>query len=123
MLEDEFSGALYGLAAGVLCDSASAQVFGVASMLFLVLGCAAGLLVMYMVNSCPRSALLFTGGAALCYGLVTHYFLYGFWNYEGSGILLLTQTIPTVLFTAGWGFLLYFAVRAVRDAAAARIGR
>lgn len=122
MLEDEMAGAFFGLAAGILCDTASAQVFGVASVLFLVLGCTVGLLVMYMVNSCPRSALLMSGTAGLLYGLVTHYLLYGFWDYAGSGVLLLTQTLPSALLTAGWGFLLYYAVRGVRDAIAARIG-
>lgn len=118
MLENELIGALYGLAAGILCDAASVQIFGVASSMFLVMGCTVGLLVMYLVNACPRSALLLTGAAALFYGLVCHFFLYGFWDYEGSGILLLTHTVPTVLLTAVWGLALFFLVRKIRDTAA-----
>jgi len=120
MLENEFLGGLYGLAAGLLCDAASIQIFGIAAMLFLVMGCAAGLLTMYLINARPRTALLLTAAASAVYGLVCHYILYGVWNYEGSARLLLTHTLPTVLLTAAWGFALYFPVRAIRDAAAAR---
>jgi len=122
MLENEFAGGLYGLAAGLLCDSASIQIFGVASMLFLVMGCAAGLLSMYLVNARPRSAVLLTAAAAAVYGLVCHYILYGVWGYAGAARLLLTHTLPTVLLTAAWGFALFFLVRSIRDAVQARIG-
>ena len=116
MLEDEFCGGLYGLAAGILCDTASMAIFGVASMLFLIMGCAAGLLTIYLVNARPRSAALFTAAAAGIYGVICHYMLYGVWGYEGAGRLLLTQTLPSVLVTALWSLPLFFAVRAIRDA-------
>ena len=116
MLEDEFCGGLYGLLAGILCDTASMAIFGVASMLFLIMGCAAGLLTIYLVNARARSAVLFTAAAAGVYGLICHYMLYGVWGYEGAGRLLLTQTLPSVLLTALWSLPLFFAVRAIRDA-------
>ena len=40
MIEGEFSGALFGLLGGILCDTAAFHLFGIATMLFLVLGCA-----------------------------------------------------------------------------------
>lgn|GEM_PF-1341136 len=116
MLEDEFCGGLYGLAAGILCDTASMAIFGIASMLFLVMGCAAGLLTIYLVNARPRSAVLFTFAAAAIYGVICHYILYGVWGYEGVGRLLFTQTLPSAVLSALWALPLYFVVRALRDA-------
>ncbi|MBR6735920.1 MAG: hypothetical protein IKL92_03515 [Oscillospiraceae bacterium] len=113
MIENELAGGLFGLMAGILCDGASALVFGTASILFLLMGCGVGLLSMYLINPRPKSAMLLTTGAALSYGLVTHYFLYGIWGYEGSGLLLVTHTFPSVVLTGAWGFALFYVVKSV----------
>lgn len=113
MIENELAGGLFGLLVGILCDGASALVFGTASILFLLMGCAVGLLSMYLLNPRPKSAMLLTTGAALFYGLVTHYFLYGIWGYEGAGILLLTRTLPSALLTGAWGFALFYVIKSI----------
>lgn len=110
MVENELIGGIFGLIAGILCDGASALVFGVASALFLIMGCAAGLLSMYLINPRPKSAMLLTGAFALIYGIIVHYSLYGIWGYEGAFMLLLKGTLPSVFLTSLWGFLLFFAV-------------
>ena len=38
MFEGEFFGGIYGLFAGILCDTAAFHFFGIASVLFLILG-------------------------------------------------------------------------------------
>ncbi len=116
MLEDELCGGLYGLAAGILCDTASMAIFGVASILFLVEGCAVGLLTIYLVNARPRSAAFFTAAAAGIYGIVCHYLLYGVWGYAGAGRLLLTQVLPSTLLSALWSLPLYRILQKIRDA-------
>lgn len=111
MVEGEFAGGLFGLLAGLLCDTAAFHFFGVASIFFLVLGTAAGLLIIYLVQSNLRSAFLITGSFALAYLFASHYFIYGIWGYEGAARLLLIQTLPSVLYTALWGTLLFALVR------------
>lgn len=113
MIENELAGGLFGFMAGILCDGASALVFGIASILFLVMGCGVGLLSMYLLNPRPKSAMMLTTGTALFYGLVTHYFLYGVWGYEGASLLLLTHTLPSVLLTGAWGFALFYVVKSI----------
>lgn len=115
MLENEFVGALYALAAGILCDTAAAYTFGIASLLFIVMGCAAGLIVMYFVNSCPRTAFFITLVEAGIYNLLSYYILYGVWGYEGSVRLILPRVLPSTMLTALWGLVLFFLVRLIRD--------
>ncbi|MEG2174189.1 MAG: hypothetical protein RR135_01725 [Oscillospiraceae bacterium] len=114
MVEGEFSGGLFGLLGGILCDTAAFHIFGVASIFFLVLGTGIGLLIICLVQPNIKSSFLLTGVFAFIYGLACHYLLYGLWGYEGSAILLLRQTLPSALLTALWGVALFWMVRAIR---------
>lgn len=116
MNEGELSGGLYGLFGGVLCDTGAFHIFGVASIFFLVLGCAVGLLVLYLIQPNFLSALLLTGGFALIYGLIAHYLLYGMWGYPGAARLLLLRTLPSAVCTALLGGVLFLLVRRIRNA-------
>lgn len=69
MNEGEFSGGLFGLFGGLLCDTAVFHIFGAASIFFLVLGCGCGLLIIYLIQPTVRSAFLLSGSFALIYGL------------------------------------------------------
>ena len=82
MNEGEFSGGLFGLFGGLLCDPAVFHIFGAASIFFLVLGCGCGLLIIYLIQPTVRSAFLLSGSFALIYGLAAHYLIYGMWGYE-----------------------------------------
>jgi hypothetical protein len=115
MNEGEFSGGLFGLFGGILCDTAAFHIFGVASIFFLVLGCAVGLLVLYLMQPNLHSALLLTGGFALIYGLAAHYLIYGMWGYAGAGRMVLLRTIPSAVGTALLGCVLFLLVRRIRD--------
>jgi hypothetical protein len=86
MTEGEFYGGLYGLLGGILCDTASFHFFGVASILFLILGTASGLLVIYLIHPRPLSALLITAACTFIYSGSAYYLLYGMWDYPDSPI-------------------------------------
>lgn len=115
MNEGELSGGLFGLFGGILCDTAAFHIFGVASIFFMVLGCAVGLLVLYLIQPTLYSALLLSGGFALIYGFAAHYLIYGMWGYAGAGRLLLLRTIPSAAYTAILGGVLFLLVRRIRD--------
>ena len=119
VLENEFVGALYALAAGILCDTAAAYTFGIASLLFIVMGCAAGLCVMYFFNSCPRTTFFITLVEAGVYNLLGYYVLYGIWGYADAVRLILPRVLPATVLTALWGLILFFPVRFIRDKFAA----
>lgn len=111
MNEGEFSGGLFGLLGGVLCDTAAFHIFGVAPIFFLVLGCTCGLMVIYLIQSNVRTAFLLTGGFTLIYGFVAHYLIYGIWGYAGANRLLLVRTLPCALYSAAFGIPAFLFVR------------
>ena len=115
MNEGEFTGGLYGLLGGVLCDTAAFHIFGVAPMFFLVLGCACGLLVIYLIQPNIKTAFLLSGGFALIYGIVAHYLIYGLWGYAGANRLLFIKTLPCAIYTAVFGIPAFMSIRWLRN--------
>ena len=110
MLEGEFAGGVFGMLAGTLCDISAFHIFGIASILFLILGVCCGLLVIYLMQSNLQTVMILTFGFALLYGVVCHYLIYGIWDYEGSSLLLLTKTLPTAALSACWALPLYYGI-------------
>lgn len=111
MIEGEFAGGLFGLLGGVLCDTAAFHIFGVAPIFFLILGCACGLLVIYLIQPNVKTAFLLCGGFALVYGVIAHYLIYGLWGYAGANRLLLFKTLPSAVYTALFGMAAFWLVR------------
>jgi len=107
MLEGEFSGGLYGLFGGILCDTAAFHIFGVASIFFLIFGCACGLLIIYLVQPNRRTAFLLSFLFSLFYGGIAHYLIYGMWGYDGAAMLLLTRTLPCAVYTGAAGLVIF----------------
>lgn len=115
MVEGELTGGLFGLLGGVLCDTAAFHIFGVAPIFFLVLGCACGLLVIYLIQPNAKTAFLLCGGFALIYGVIAHYLIYGLWGYAGANRLLLVKTLPGAVYTALFGIAAFLLVRRIHD--------
>lgn len=107
MFEGEFFGGLYGLFGGILCDTAAFHFFGIASVLFLILGCGCGLLIIYLVQPNRRTAFLLTAAFSFVYGIISHYLIYGMWGYDGASMLILSKTIPCAIYTAVASVLIY----------------
>ena len=113
MLEGEFSGGIFGLFAGVLCDSSAFHIFGVASILFLVLGVACGLAVIYLIQCNIRGAALLTFGFALIYLLIDYYIIYGMWGYEGAVRLIWTNVLPAVSLTVLCSVPMFYFIKKI----------
>lgn len=114
MYEGEFSGAVYGLFGGLLCDMAAFHLYGVATLFFILLGCASGLAAIYLVQQNLRIAFLMTLCCALVYGLVTYFLIYGLWGYENSALLLLTRTLPSAVYSAVFSMPLFWVFNKMR---------
>lgn len=97
--EGEFAGGLYGAFCGLLWDNGSFTLFGLGGMFFLLMGVVIGLLIIYLLQNSLRNAFALTAAAALLHGVMTYSFLYGMWGYEGSYLILLNKTLPSVLYT------------------------
>lgn len=115
MAEGGFAGGLYGLFGGLLTDVWAFHIFGTASALFLILGCAGGLWTLLMIHANRRTAFLLSGLFALIYGSLAHYMIYGLWGYDGAGALFWKGVLPSALFTGLWGVVLFVLVNRVRQ--------
>lgn len=110
LYEQEFIGGLYGAWGGLLLDYGAQTIFGLYAMLMLVLGCASGLLALYLFRNSMKSAVIQTAAVAFIHALAGYFFLYGMWRLPGSGILLLTQFLPSVILTVLFSPLYHYAI-------------
>jgi hypothetical protein len=111
--EGPFEGGLYGLLAGIITDTWAFHFLGLASLIFLSLGVAAGVLTRLLLHSSYTSAALISAAAAFFYGFLAHQFIFSLWGYEGSQILYWQSLLPSSLFTGVWGVVLFWAVGAI----------
>ena len=114
MAEGGFAGGIYGLLGGILIDVWAFHIFGVASVLFLILGCVGGLSTVLVMLANRKRAFLLTGLFAFFYGSLSHYIIYGLWGYEGAGALVWKGVLPSALLTAPWGIILYMLVDRIK---------
>jgi cell shape-determining protein MreD len=114
MAEGGFSGGLYGLLGGILIDVWAFHIFGVASVLFLIFGCAGGISTLLVIHANRKTAFLMTGLFAFLYGSLSHYVIYGLWGYEGAGALFWQSVLPSSLLTAPWGIVLFMLIERIR---------
>lgn len=113
MFEREFAGIFYGLAAGVMLDSFSAQSLILNSLFFTCIGFIAGSLITYLMRNNLLCALIFTGVSSFIYTALI-FFIYTAFDAEISPVYLyfryyFTSAIYTVMLTP----LYYFLIRSV----------
>ena len=96
-------GASYGIYCGILSDIFSSP-FGYTALIYLILGCAAGLVMIYLRQS-VTVAFLFTLVGGLVYFSLTWFLFYYFWYKEG---LLYFRIVPLqILYSAIITVILY----------------
>lgn len=115
MLEGEFAGGVFGLFAGTLCDITAFHIYGIASILYLVMGVGCGLLVIHLMQENLQTVLLLTFLFSLLYGLACYYLIYGMWGYEGASSMIIVNTLPTAALSACWAFPIYHLFRIIHN--------
>lgn len=115
MMEGELVGGLFGLAAGVLCDTSGITIFGINSLLYMLACIVIGLLVIYYMQPSRLNSLIFSGTVLVLRQLFEYFFYYVMWGYEDSSIILLRHMLPVVLLTLLVTPLLYRIVQKIHD--------
>ncbi len=113
MMEGELVGGLFGLAAGILCDTSGITIFGINSLIYMVACVGIGLLVIYYMQPSRLNSLIFTGLVLVFRQLFEFFFYYVMWGYEDISIILLRHMIPMILLTLLTTPLMYHFVRRV----------
>lgn len=111
MFDKQLAGGLFGLFAGILCDTSSNVLFGFQSSLYLVICTAVGLLVVYFMQPSVVNSLIFTGCGLGFRLFLEYFFYYVMWGYDNSQLILLGQMLPLLLYTLVVTPLLFLAVR------------
>lgn len=112
MAEGELVGGLFGLAAGLLCDSGSLVLFGSNALLYMGSCVLIGLLVIYYMQPSLPNALLFTG-FSLGLRLLFQLFHDLLWGYGDLGLTFLRHSLPMLGLTLLATPPLFFFVRRI----------
>ncbi len=115
MMEGELVGGLFGLGAGILCDTAAITIFGINSLIYMSACMLVGLLVIYYMQPSRSNCLIFTGVVLLFRQLFEYFFYYVMWDYEDSSIILFRHMLPVLLLTLLFVLPAYEMVRVVHE--------
>lgn len=99
MLEGELVGGLFGLLAGLLCDTGGMTIFGINSLLYMIAGVSIGLLVIYYMQLSRTNSLIFTGTVLLLRELFEYFFYYVMWDYDHISIVWFRYMLPMMVLT------------------------
>lgn len=99
MMEGQLVGGLFGLFAGILCDTSSNVLFGFQSILYLAICAAVGLLVIHFMQLSVVNSLIFVGCGLSVRLLLEYFFYYVMWGYEGAPLILVHRMLPLLLCT------------------------
>ncbi len=113
MLEGELVGGLFGLAAGILCDTSAITIFGINSLIYMTACVAIGLLVIYYMQPSRLNSLIFTAIVLIFRQLFEFFFYYVMWDYEDISMILLRHMLPVVLLTLLTTPLMFWLVQRV----------
>ncbi len=113
MMEGELVGGLFGLAAGILCDTSAITIFGINSLIYMSACVMIGLLVIYYMQPSRTNCLIFTGAVLLFRQLFEFFFYYVMWDYEDISVIFLKHMLPVVALTLFFVLPLYEFVRIV----------
>lgn len=108
--EGEYTGGIFGFAAGLFCDSCGTGVFGFSALTFMALSVAAGLLTRgFLRRSYINISVLCEFGVFL-HALVRFYFRYSLYGFEGLNKFFYVDIMPGVVYSGI--FILLFCLAA-----------
>ena len=113
MLEGELAGGLFGLFAGILCDTSAITIFGINSLIYMSACVLIGLLVIYYMQPSKLNSLIFTGIVLSFRELFEYFFYYVMWDYENISLVLLHNMLPMIVVTLIFTIPIFCLVRKI----------
>lgn len=99
MFDNHLAGGLFGLFAGILCDTSSNMLFGIQSILYLAVCVAVGLLIVYFMQPSVVNSLIFVGCGLTLRLFWEFFFSFVMWGYENIRLILLCHMLPLLVYT------------------------
>lgn len=113
MFEEVIPAACFSMTAGFLWDISSDQLFGFNALIFFCCGAAISLLCIYYFHSKMPNSLLFGAAVLLIQNGMDLVFGYLMWGVQGSGMIFLTQMLPTTGYTMLFFPPVFYLIRKV----------
>ena len=114
VLEGDMTGGIFGFIAGLMVDTYAAHIFGLASIIFTVLGFLSGVLVTYLLQNNMRTTFILTFAISAFYGVISFYVIYGMWQVEGRFLMFLARTVPTTIVTTLFAYPAYHLIKKIK---------
>lgn len=113
MMEGEVAGGLFGMMAGLLCDTGSTILFGFQSLIYLAACAAVGLLVIYFMQPSLINSLIFVTVILAARLLLEYFFYFVMWGHADGVLVLLHKMLPVLIYTTVAAFPIYFLTRKI----------
>lgn len=108
MFEGPIGGASMGLAVGLLWDMYSSRLYGGRALVFMMIGCACGLLVRLLIRNNWLSALLLMAAAVAVYGLGDWLIMYVLYGESEPLAVLWRLVLPRMGYTLVFAPVIYY---------------
>lgn len=115
VFEGEFSGALLGAFAGVLCDMGSITIFGFNGIVMLIMCAACGLLILFLLRQSMLNAVVLCAAVLFIRGSLEYLACLAIWGFEGVGMYYLRYTLPCIAYSAAVSPLIFLAVKKIHS--------
>ena len=111
MFDSYLAGGLFGLFAGILCDTSVSMIFGLQSILYLAVCAAVGLIIVYYMQPSVINSLIFVGCGLSIKLLLEFFFSFFMWGYENIHIVLVSHMLPLLAYTLAATLPIFLMVR------------
>lgn len=111
--EDEFSGALFGMACGLMWDYTAGRTVGLLALELMFLCFAFSIAVQLILQCTPFNFVLISTGVALLVLSLDFLFFYYMRGYSGAAQRFLTVVLPSAALTCPLAYPLFLAVRRI----------
>lgn len=99
MYEDEVVGGIYGMAAGLLCDTGGNSLFGFNAMLMMSFCALIALLTIHLFQNTMINMLFFSVIVYFIRGSLEFVFSLGIWGYENVSRYYIHKTLPVMVYS------------------------
>ena len=115
LYEGEIAGSLFGVAAGLMCDTFSSYKYGFYAMMMLAACMMFGLLARTYMRRVAVNAVLFTLAGMVVIQFCGAFFSLLIWEYEGAWGYFLRRYLPMCVYTAVSAVPCYYLVRLIHS--------
>ncbi len=115
MFEGVMPSAIFAMFGGLLWDLSSDKVLGFNAIIFVVCGVLISLLCIYYLHTKLMNSVGFCAAVLLIQGLLEYFFYYAIWGYQDSYVVLISNTMPCIVYTTAIGIPIFFLVRFISN--------